>query len=121
MHTLALERVHCLEPHRLAVLAYPLRGVLRDRDELLAATRPITTDIQEESRRRAGLAIDREPGQFLERLERRAPLTDQRLETITDDLDDRSAALDELIDITVVVEDVEQTLDIVGRDLALRE
>src|SRR5262249_13662721 len=60
-------------------------------------------------------------GQFLESLECRAALADERVEPLTDDLDDWATGLDNLIDIAVVVEDVEKALHVVGGHLALGE
>src|SRR4051812_40859576 len=74
-----------------------------------------------EAARGAHLAEDGQAGELLERLQGGAALADERLQATADDLDHRAAARDQLVDVAVVVQDVEQALDVVGRYLALAE
>ena len=49
-----------------------LGGVLRDRDQLLAPGGPEAADVEQQPRRLAGLPVDRQPAELLQRLQRRA-------------------------------------------------
>src|SRR6266540_3298570 len=91
MHALALERAHRFQTPRFAVLLDLLSRVLGDR------------------------------GQLLERFEGGSARTHKRLQASADHLDHRPSGGDQLIDVAVVVQDVEQAFDVVGRDLTLAE
>src|SRR6185369_9500352 len=110
VHALALERAHRFEPDRFTVLLDLLGRVLRDRDQLLAAGRSEPADVEQQSRRFSGLPVDGEATQLLQRFERLPANADEVVEPGTDDLDHRPTVLDQLVDVTVDVEDVEQAL-----------
>src|SRR5262245_14545663 len=119
VHALALERAHRLEAYRLAMLLHLFGRVLRDRDQLLATGRSEATDVEQQPRRFPRLPVDGEPGQLLQCLGRLTADTDQVVQAGADDLDHRPAVLHQLVDVAVDVENVEQPLDVVGRDLTL--
>ena len=121
VYALALERRHRLQPYRLAVLLDLLGGVLGDRGEFLAPGGPVAADVEQQPARRTGLPEDRQPGQLLQRLQRGAALADEGCSRAPTTSTIGRPADDQLVDVAVVVEDVEQALDVVGRDLALPE
>jgi hypothetical protein len=98
-----------------------LGGVLGDRDELLAAAGPEASHVEQQARRLAGLAVDSEPAQLLERLERRTARPDEGIEAASDDLHHRTTVLHEFVDVAVEVQDVEEAFDVVSGDLTLPE
>ena len=61
----------------LAVLLDLLDRVLGDRGQLLAPGGAVAADVEQQPARRAGLPEDRQPGQLLQRLQRRAALADE--------------------------------------------
>ena len=60
-----------------------------------------------------------EPGQFLQSVKHLAPRADQLIERRSDDGHDRPVAFHIHVDVAVKVSDVQEALDIVGRDLTL--
>src|SRR6266498_1764597 len=121
MHALALERAHRFQTHRFAVLLDLLGRVLGDRGQLLAARRAVAADIEQQAAGRAGSAEHGQTRQLLERFEGGSARTHKRLQASADHLDHRPSGGDQLIDVAVVVQDVEQAFDVVGRDLTLAE
>src|SRR5690606_11543232 len=118
---LALERGHGLEADRLTELLNPFRSVLGHGGERLATRRAETAHIEHQARRLAGLPKHRQPSQLLQCLQGRTSVADELVQSPANDLNDGPTTLHELIDVTVVVEDVEQALDVVRGDLALPE
>ena len=81
-------------------------------------------DVEHEAAHLAGLHLNGEPGQILERLQHLAVGADEPLEIRAravgrDDRDRRPTRLDRDVDVAVHVEDVQQLLEEVGGDVAL--
>ena len=86
----------------------------------LAATRGAEAgDVQHEAAALAGLPGDREPGELLEGIQDLAVGSDEIIEVTPDDGDHRAIALDVHVDVPVEIGDVQQRLQVVGRDIAL--
>src|SRR5690606_12757055 len=78
----------------------------------------VAADVEHEPAAGAGGAVHGEAGQFLERLQHLAPLSDQFFECRPHNGDQSTVAFDVHVDVTVEVGDVEQALDVVGCDVA---
>src|SRR5690606_18504057 len=119
---LPLERAHRLELLLLARLRHLLRGGAPDPAELLTPVRAPPGDVEHQPAARTRFLLNRQPCQLLECLEDVAPRADELLEVVaTVDTDDRAARLDVQVDVAVVVEQVEQPLQVVTRDVALAD
>ena len=79
---------------------------------------PETAHIEHEPRPHASLAVYREPRQLLQRFEDFTVVADQFIERGTDNGDNRPVALHVHVDVAIKVGNVEETLDVVRRDLA---
>jgi hypothetical protein len=63
--------------------------------------------------------LNGESGEFLQGVEGLAAATDERVQIAADDGHDGAVVLDVEIDVAVVVDDVQQSLEVVRRDVAL--
>ena len=106
------------EPLRLAAGGDPRRHLGSQAGQLSAALGTEPADVEHQPAAHAHLALNGQPGQLLQRLQRLALVTDQRSETLADDRDDRALALDIHVEVAIEVEDVEQRLEVVRRDIA---
>ena len=117
MDDLALERIHGPEPLRLPGAADLLGRVLTRSGKLGPAALAITSDVQHHPRP-VSRAWHGQARELLEGLENLAPSPDKLLKRRADYGHHRPVALDVHVDVAVQVCDVEQALDVVGRDLA---
>ena len=79
----------------------------------------VAADVEHQPGPLTGLAVDRQPGQLLQRLEHLAALADQGLQVGADDRHRRTVAFDVHVQVAIEVGDVEQFLEVVGGDVAL--
>ena len=82
--------------------------------------RPVVRHVQHQPRPLAGLPVDRQPGQLLQRLQHLAVLTDEVVQLRADDRHRGPVAVDVHVDVAVEIGDVQQLLEVVGGDVALR-
>ena len=122
VHDLALERVHGLEIDLLASLSRLVNGIEGQITQMLALALKITVNIENQMRTVAGLLLDGEPGQLLQRVHDFAIAADQLLDVfaiVGDDLHRGAVITHAQLDVSVIIGDVKQTLEVVGGDISL--
>ena len=121
MADLALEGVHGVELDGLTGGAHAGDSLARDVPQLFLALGAEAGNVEHEARALAGLGLDGQAGQFLERVQDLAILADEALESlgiVGDDLDGCATVLDVDLDVAVKVSDVEQFFQVVGGEFA---
>jgi hypothetical protein len=119
MHDLALERRHRIEPLRHSGPADLLGDPPAQFGKFLATARAVPAHVQHDPAARTSLAVYGQAGEFLQGLQNLATRADKLAQGRTDHGHDGPVALDVHVDVAVEIRHVEQTLDVVGRDLAL--
>ena len=82
-------------------------------------SRPEAGDVEHQPGALAGLAVDRQPGQLLQRLQHLAVVADELRQLGPDDRDRGTVTVDVHVQVAVEVRDVQQLLEVVGGDVAL--
>src|SRR4051794_21338996 len=121
---LALEGVHGLEAHRLAGPADLGHGTGRNVLQGAPTVGAITRDVEHQAAALTRPSLHRQPRQLLQRLEHLTVPADEAAQltipaALGQDRDGGTPVLDVDVDVAVQIDDVEELLEVVRRDLAL--
>jgi hypothetical protein len=94
-------------------------GASRQRGQFCAPRLPVPAHVEHQPAARSGFLGDCEPGELLQGVQGLAVRADERRQPRPDDRDDRPVVLDVQIDVAVVIDDVQEPLQVVGRNVAL--
>jgi hypothetical protein len=99
VHDFPLERVHRRKSHRIAAVEHRSSRLRSQRAKFFAPRLTMSAYIKHEPTPGAGLLLDGQPGELLERVQSLAIRADQRLQAGTDDGNDGAVALDVEVDV----------------------